>query len=273
MSTCSEHSRNMPPIHRVVCILFALVVASQGVYAQGIGYLSVSSNAPSGEIYADSVRLGEVREGPFAVAPGETHVRLVAPKVSTWSIEPVETDVRVVAGDTTHVALSLPYHYRVESVPYGASVYVDEPEGRRRVGETPVTLKVDEPLQHELLVDRPGYFVERIEPGSDLWNRYAFVLRQTARNGEQRQSAEVAWSPPKTWRSRWIEYASLGLAVAGAVATVHYKFKADRLYDEYEETGDPALRSRIERYDTRAGVALGAMQVGVGVFAIRLALK
>ena len=54
---------------------------------------------------------------------------------------------------------------------------------------------------------------------------------------------------------------------------VHFKFKADRRYDRYVETGDPALRPAIKRYDTYSGVALGVMQAGAGLFAVRLILR
>ena len=48
---------------------------------------------------------------------------------------------------------------------------------------------------------------------------------------------------------------------------------ADNRFDRYQETGDPLLRPTIRTYDTRSAVALGAMQAGVGVFAIRLVLR
>ena len=63
------------------------------------------------------------------------------------------------------------------------------------------------------------------------------------------------------------------MAVAAGAVSIHYKFKADRLNEQYEQTGDAALRPRIHDLDTRAGVALGVMQVGVGVLALRFILR
>lgn len=75
--------------------------------------------------------------------------------------------------------------------------------------------------------------------------------------------------PARSPRS-WIDYVSIsGALVAGAVA-VHYKMKADSRYEVYRQTGDPTLRPAIKRLDTRSGFAVGAMQVGITVFAIRL---
>ena len=75
---------------------------------------------------------------------------------------------------------------------------------------------------------------------------------------------------PARSQKAWIDYVAIsGAIVAGAVA-VHYKMKADSRYDVYGQTGDPTLRPEIKRLDTRAGIAVGAMQVGITVFAIRL---
>lgn len=80
----------------------------------------------------------------------------------------------------------------------------------------------------------------------------------------------ISVAEPARSKRTWIDYAAVsGALVAGAVA-VHYKMKADARYDVYRQTGDPTLRPEIRRLDTRSGIAVGAMQVGITVFAIRL---
>ena len=54
---------------------------------------------------------------------------------------------------------------------------------------------------------------------------------------------------------------------------VHYKFRADRINDDYLATGDPSLRPRVARLDDRSGIALGVMQVGLVTLAVRFAFK
>jgi hypothetical protein len=63
------------------------------------------------------------------------------------------------------------------------------------------------------------------------------------------------------------------VALAAGIVAVHYKFKGDDLYDEYNETGDPALRNNIDRYDNYSAIALGTMQIGVGVLAFRMVFR
>jgi hypothetical protein len=167
----------------------------------------------------------------------------------------------------------VPYYYRIESVPYRAQVFVQADGRKELMGETPVTFTRPEPLESVIVVEKRGYAPTEIDPGGDRWNRHVVMLTRAERAADGKSDAEVAWTPPRARTSKWIDYGSVGLAVVSAIVSVHYKFKADALYDEYEETGDPLLERRIKRLDTRSGIALGAMQVGLGVFAIRLALR
>ena len=68
----------------------------------------------------------------------------------------------------------------------------------------------------------------------------------------------------------WLDYVAVGTSVVGGLLAVHYKTKADKLYDEYKESKDIGLKPDIEQFDLYSGVALGAMQVGLGVLAFRL---
>ncbi len=230
------------------------------------------TNLPEAFVYADSVLLGTADRGRFAIPPGTGVLRLVPPAVDAWSIPPVSRSLAgLPAADSLVLTLRFPYRYRIETIPFGASVTLHRPDGTRiDLGVTPLTHASAEPLEGVLVVERLGYLPERIEPGRDLWNRAVLTLTPALRTTAPQ--AEVTWSPPRRPR-RWIDYAAVGLAVSAGALSVYYKFKADDLYDAYLRTGDPALRPRVTAYDDRALVALGVMQVGVGVLAVRLALR
>lgn len=74
-------------------------------------------------------------------------------------------------------------------------------------------------------------------------------------------------------RRAWVDGAALAVALAGTAVSVHYKFEADRLFADYEQTGNPLLRPDIEALDRRAAVALGVGMAGLTVFTLRLALR
>ncbi len=230
----------------------------------------IETNLPEAIVFADSAQVGPARQGMFRFPAATRAVRLVAPTADAWSVPPVVAALDAAPGDTLTLVLAFPYSYKIESVPFGAAVYAETGTGREMLGETPVLYTNEAPLEGSLIVEREGYLPERIEPGQKVWNRHVVTLAPSQVVAPV--AAEVAWVPPKKTR-RWIDYAAVGLAVGAGLVSIQQKFRADDLYDEYLKTGDPALRDRINAFDTRAAVALGAMQVGVGVFALRLILR
>lgn len=236
------------------------------VQAQSV--VSIDTNLPEAIVYADSIRLGVAAQQRFLVPQGAKEVRLVPPVRGAWSITPLTHVIEGDSADSMRVRLFFPYHYQVETIPYGANVYQLTLDGRRLLGETPYVYHTDSPLVDKLLIERRGYETIELEPGQEVWNRYMLSMKPlTVATSDA--AVEVDWLPPQKSR-RWIDAVALGTAVAAGVLTVHYKFKADRRFDEHQVNGDPSLKSDIRRYDLYSGVALGAMQVGVGVFTIRL---
>ena len=252
-------------------VLWSLLLAPVSAVGQSARWVAIETNVPDALVYIDDAYAGTAAQAVFAADSAHV-VRLVAPDVDSWSVEPLERVVTPGAEpDTVRLAMTFPYHYRVETLPFGADVYLDGPEGRMRLGDTPLTYESDAPLAGTLVIERLGYLSERVEPGRAIWNRTVLSLQpaQQVSSG----AAEIRWLPNAP-RRRWIDIAAAGLAVGAGVLAVHYKFKADRRYDDYVASGgDDAFRDEIRRLDTRAALSLGAMQVGVGVLAIRLALR
>ena len=258
----------------VVLLLGAVPSVAQPVEAPtpatSDAILDLSSNLPSAHVYADSLYLGVAIEGVFRLQPGSTTIRLVPAEGDAWSIAPQTQSVDVQGGDTLSLAIDFPYHYKIETIPFGTPVYLEGPEGRQLLGTTPLVYRSDVPLERSLLIDHKGYKVEDIAaPGRSVWNRHVLTLDPAQPVQAELAGPEVDWKPPPK-RRRWIDVAAASVAVAAGVYSVHQKFRADDLYDQYQDSRDPALKSRIEAHDARALGGLGVMQVGLGVLTFRL---
>ena len=253
-------------------LLAAIALVATAQAQQPSLVVHVVTNVPDGIVYADDVVLGTAAAGPYQVPVTTQQLRLVPQVAETWSVEPVESQLSGSSGDTVFVSLNLPYTYRIESLPYGAPVYHIRGDERTRLGETPLTLTLDEPLEGQLTIDHKGY--ERISwsPGHELWNRHVTTLRPAVRAEPAQKVSEVSWQPPRKHR-RWIDWTAGAVAAVAGAYSIHQKFQADRLYDAYEESRDPSLRAEIQRYDNRALLGLGVMQAGIGVVAIRFVLR
>lgn len=251
-------------------LLICLLMASVGPLQAQPVVITVETNWPEALVFADSLRLGPASLKTFTVPASASLFRLVPPAGDAWSVEPVAEVLDAAPGDTITLRIDFPYHYQIESLPFGATVIAETPNERLQLGRTPLRYQTNAPLTGSLVIERTGYVVQQIKPGQAVWNRYVVTLTPAQHPGPE--TAEVAWTPPRR-RRRWLDYTAAGVAVAASVFSIHQKFKADRLFDEYQQTRDPDLRGRIEAYDTRAIVGLGVMQVGVGVLAVRFALR
>lgn len=255
-------------------LIAALLVGigfTQTVNAQETAYVRVDTNFPEAVVFADSIRLGTISGELVALPATVRTLRLLPPDVDTWSIAPVFKRIELTEGDTLEIQADFPYHYRIESVPFGATVHIEPDIGdRRHIGSTPTLYTSQRPISGKFLLQKPGYAATRVEPGERIWNRHVVELSPSEELDPT--AAQVSWHPPRRHRT-WIDYAALGAAVTAGAVAIHYKFKADDLYARYEETADPSLRSEIKAYDVRSGVAFGVMQAGIGIFAFRLAIR
>src|SRR5690606_5360401 len=240
-----------------------------------VGYVAVETNAPAARVHLDGRSVGTAAEGPFAVPPGAVTVQLAESAEASWAPRRAEATVAVREGETTTVRLDLPLRYRVETFPVGAEVRLEHDGTAEQLGTAPLVIERSTPLEGTLVAEAPGFLPARTVPGDSLDNRLTLLLRPLEDGAVPETVA--GWEPHRR-PSRWIDYAAGATALAAAAVAVHFKFQADEYDDRYRtpgspERGDPRLRAEAERLDGYALAALGAMQVSLGVLAIRFVLR
>ena len=57
----------------------------------------------------------------------------------------------------------------------------------------------------------------------------------------------------------------VGTAIALGATTAYYKLEADKNFDEYQITGDPALLEQTDKYDLISGITFVALQIDFGL--------
>lgn len=243
--------------------------------AQPTGTLTIETNAPQARLSVDGRLVGAPADGPFALAPGRVTVTLVEAEEAAWAPRRADASVEIREGETSLVVLNLPLRYRIETFPVGAEVRVEGPGGAEVLGVAPLVIERPAPLDGEVVAEAPGFLPARAAPGGELTNRVSLVLRPLEEGAVPETVA--GWETHRR-PNRWIDYAAGATAVAAAAVAIHYKFRADDIDDRYRtpgsaERGDPALRAEAERLDGYALAALGAMQVSLGVLAVRFVLR
>ena len=60
-------------------------------------------------------------------------------------------------------------------------------------------------------------------------------------------------------------YIVVGSAVIFGAAAAYFKLESDDYYDKYLVTNDNAFKKKTDRYDLYSGIALGVMEINVGI--------
>lgn len=260
----------LPILTRLLAYSALITVLTSGVlFAQDSAsvWLGVTSNLPSSLVLVDSAYAGRA-DGTLLKVPARSRsVVLVPTVVGAWDLPQPRRDLLVAPGDTLYLDMDFPYQYRIDSVPFGAVVSIPGDDGQM-LGTTPLVHSSEEPLRRILLLQKQGYANAEVEPGLEVVNRHSIVLQPITVDAIAEEGVE--WSPRST-KHTWINWAAAGVVLTGGALAVHFKFKADDEYDRYLQNGDPDLKERVDRFDRYSYIALGAMQVGIGVLAIRLA--
>lgn len=238
--------------------------------AQAPILVHVTSNDMTAAVYADSTYLGLIHRSPFQIDAATRMIRLSTLRAAAWSIPPVQTPVQAAPGDNIYVTLNFPMYHRIESHPFGAEAWLQQGSDRRFLGLTPTVFTTSDTLRGVFQVELDGYVSQLFEPKQDQWNRYELSLISQTLDG---MSAPFPGSSIVSRQSNWIEWSASAIILAAGIAAVHYKFKADRINDDYLKTGDASLRPRVARLDDYSGIALGVMQGALVTLAVRFALK
>ena len=236
--------------------------------AQSQILVHILSNDMDAAAYADSLYLGPAGGSPYWVDPTTKTIRLSTLRAAAWSMPPIQVPLRAEPGDSVRVTLNFPNYHRIESYPFGAEVWLQGGVRRRLLGLTPVVFTSSGTVEGMFHIELEGYIPSVVKPKTDLWNRYEISLKALAQVNER-----SGLSPAVKQRRRWIDWGTAAVAMAAGAVAVHYKFRADRINDEYLMTGDASLRPRVARLDDYSGVALGVMQAGLVTLAVRFALK
>lgn len=231
--------------------------------------LIVESNQNDAGVFADGEWIGHASRSPFGLPAGVRQITVSPPGLDAWSIDPIRVELTGSEQDTIRVDAVFPWYYKFESVPLNVAITHVDADRSMRLGVAPLLHISDEPLTGSFVFEKEGYHSIDRPVQSQLWNRYLVELEPDV---EALQAApDLALRRDDRRSRRWIDVASVTAALAAGALAVHYRTKADNRFETWQETGDPALKDEIQRLDVYSGVALGTMQVGVGIFAFRLA--
>jgi hypothetical protein len=270
--------------------------------ARGGTFLDVTTDPPGATIYLDSVDLGNsplvirLPEPPRRGAQ-EPHILIVvggkpgswfAPVVTdtirapegggvdasavSWGVDsnavPADGDTTVDADadtgrgfpDTLSRHYVLPLSARIASDPPGAGVVL----GDSIIGNTPLFASLPRSVATVRLV-KDGYREAAVLIDPATFNYRVGLVRNDS--GAAPAADPLAGVTGKG--STMLIVAAVATVAAGTTAAL-VKHKADALYEDYQDTGDPSTLDRVRRLDLASAIALAVAEIGIGYLVIEL---
>jgi len=249
----------------IIAIALLSLLCTNKIEAQE-SFLVVESSSATAAVFADTLYLGSANGEVFKLKTGEYLISLIQQKdIASWDAARIQERVSLSNGDTTRLELEFPNQYRFSSFPLGAKV--TKADGNELLGITPFSLILEDGWEGEYQISKDGYH----DHVSSDWSSKEINAILTLIDEDKSSRIDVFERQATPNSGRLLTASIVAVTAAAAAVSVHYKFKADRLYDQYVDITNPALRPEILKYDRYAGAALGVMQGGLVLLAVRLA--
>ncbi|MGH2569229.1 MAG: PEGA domain-containing protein [Bacteroidota bacterium] len=230
------------------------------------GRLTVESTPSGAAVYVDSMLVGTTPLLQHEVYEGRHELKLFYPSATSWMAISKKETIDLSSGQEVRYAYELGTVLTLNSKPAGASVLYQS----RELGMTPLLYRTPRALSGTLLVKKDGYepaaisvspeytaplMVELRPYSADMADRLPDVLPPEYHNGS---------SP------RWMTYATASSMVLSGVLSAVWKNQANRDFDQYLVTKDPALFASTQRLDRRSGIAITVSHLSFALLAYLL---
>jgi|GEM_PF-2726626 len=255
---------------RLACILMALfagAIQAQGEKTVSIdsvhteASLEVEAEISGLNIFLDEKKIGQTPLKDFAISPGEHEIIVTSPFWPAWDKPNYQITFTAVAGEKCRFFARFVERILVNSIPHGAQVYLDD----KLIGETPTTCLKDTSRVQVLVLKKEGFepFKARLTDVA----KQALVIR-LHEDPEWAQAEEKAKSEKEKQlkRRKRMMAASLGIAAASGLATIHFRSQGNEEYSRYLSTAVPkqmeAHFDQAQEYDRIASITYALFEAG-----------
>ncbi|MEX0736183.1 MAG: PEGA domain-containing protein [Bacteroidota bacterium] len=224
------------------------------------GRVSVATDPSGADLFLDSLYLGKTPLMNIIVPVGKHAVRVVYPSAFSWkALAKVET-VLVAAESHQSRIIEMGTHAVLTSDPEGGRVTYQGTE----LGKTPLFLRRSSKVTGELTIEKEGYVPQKVSldaARSSTSLRLQPLPETLANAAPEILPADYDLSGT----DNWLTYTSFSSMVVSGVLSAHFKHQANRDFDSYLVTKDPALLNSTRRLDNWAAVTFVLTQVSFAV--------
>lgn len=240
----------------LIAIVPISVAAQSSDSTKTSGSVSVFSDPPGAEVMVGDSLVGRTPLIARDMAAGLHEIRIAAPSFRDWSAMIRKESLNLQAGESLSVSYDLGSVIRVITDPAGVEVL----HAGRFLGTTPLVHHSERELTDQIVLRKEGYHQQVLPPSS----LRGIITLKAADAGLKDSEMAVEWSE-ENGRQHLGEYISAAGIVVSGVAAAYFKHQANKHFEAYRLTGNPADLDETKKLDAYSAVFLVLTQISVGM--------
>jgi hypothetical protein len=224
----------------IITLLFSILVSAQDCKAN----ISIQTEIDNAKLYVNDKFESEGKEFKLQLKPGIYKIS-ISEDFKKWNTRRIDDTLKVNDCSDKTINYILPNTLLLDSNPQ--NVYVIKEDSL--IGFTPLLL---EEGYNSLLLQKPGY-ADKV------------VSQQDIASGVKPELQFIGQVKGESFYESTIFKILVGTAIALGATTAYYKLEADKKFDEYQQTGNPAALEDTDKYDTISAVTFIGLQISFGL--------
>ncbi len=241
-------------------LLLTILICSINLMGQDkYGVLNIDSEVKGAVVYLDSALIGSTPISNFKVKVGTYTLKVKNPEPTDWLEQDIVQKIGIKENDTLNLFITFEKFIKINSIPFSANILL----GDSIIGTTPSIFKMKDLLGEKIKIVKKGHNeVEILIDGKTQ----RIEVNLSPKNGAE---TELRTEPRNKLN---VVLPIAGISLTSGIISIYFKTQADKLYNEYLQSGDPEKLNTVKTYDKVAGVTLVIFEI-TAILAIYLLIK
>jgi len=224
----------------LISSMFPIILSAQDCKAK----IFIHTDIENVKLFVNDNFKSEGNYFELELEPGTYRINIVE-DFRKWNARSFEDTLRIKDCSNFNLNYNLNNKILLDSYPQNAHVR----ESDSLIGFTPMLL---EDNFQTLLLQKPDY-------------EDKFISQQEISAGVKPDLRFIGQIKGESFYESTLFKFLIGTAIALGATTAYYKLEADKNFDEYQITGDPALLEQTDKYDLVSAVTFVALQIDFGL--------
>jgi len=230
-----------------------------------LGTITVQTDPPGADLFIDSMFVGKSPLQSLPIQQGTHHVKAFYPSVFSWNASVTEETLEVVSAGNFEMRLILGKILKVQTDPPGGTVLY----AGKALGVTPLYVRGASAIAGNLVIQKSGYDSLTV-PSSEIKDGFLRLqLHPVSGPGAALTLADLR-GPDIVATEHWPTYVSGLTMIVSGVTSAYLKDQANKEFERYLVSKNPASLSTTNRLDRGAAISLVISQISFVVLSYLL---